>query len=179
MSFCPTKIAAHIFISQRNLALNFHSVPPLKIKGYRNFATQFLFMAGYKHLKGRPRLKEGKRIKKIDVRFTEQEYNVVLELEKTLGISKTELVRVRLLNDAANMVINAKDLINHFDQIGAELGKSGNNINQLARYVNMLINKQVLSPVAAERFNLLFAQYLENQRLLEAALRKVMRALGK
>jgi hypothetical protein len=136
-------------------------------------------MAGYKHLKGRPRLKEGKRTKKIDARFTEDEYKIVLELEKTLGISKTDLVRARLLNNAAGFIINAKELISHLDQIGSELRRSGNNINQLARYANILINKEVLSPVVAERFNLLLGQYLENQRSLETALRNIMRAFGK
>jgi hypothetical protein len=136
-------------------------------------------MTVHKHLKGRPQLKEGKRTKKIDVRFTEAEYKIVLELEKSLGISKTDLVRERLLNIASKTVVNAKELINQLDRVGLELGRSGNNINQLARYANVLINKGVLSPVVVERFNLLFAQYLENQRSLDAALRNIMRALGK
>jgi hypothetical protein len=40
-------------------------------------------------LKGSPVLLEGKRSKKIDARFTEDEYKVVLALEKELGVSKT------------------------------------------------------------------------------------------
>ena len=80
-------------------------------------------MGDFKKLNGRPKLKEGGRSKKIDVRFTETEYKVVLELEKELGISKTELVRMRVLNNAGNIVINARELLGLLDDIGAEMGR--------------------------------------------------------
>ena len=127
---------------------------------------------------GRPLKTEGKRTKKIDARFTEDEFKVVLELEKTLGISKTDLVRTRLLQDARLTVINAKELIALLDSIGTELGRCGNNINQLAKYANVLNKYGKLSPVVMERFNLLFEDYTENQKKLEISLRKIIRALG-
>jgi putative heme degradation protein len=131
-----------------------------------------------KKLKGRPLLTEGKRVKKVDARFTEKEYQLILDMEITLGISKTELVRLRVLENAKRVVINAKDLIVGLDTIGAELGRSGNNINQLARYSNILRKKGILSPVVTERFNLLFESYLIQQKLLETALRKILREMG-
>lgn len=127
---------------------------------------------------GRPAKTENKRIKKIDARFTEEEYNIVLELEKTLGIRKTDLVRTRLLQNAPLAVINGKELILVLNQIGAEIGRSGNNINQLAKYANILRKKGLLSVVISERFNILFEQYIQNQKLLEAALRKIIRMAG-
>jgi len=127
---------------------------------------------------GRPAKLAGKRIKKIDARFTEDEYAVVLELEKALGIRKTDLVRNRLLQDAPLTVINAKDLMASLDGIGAELGRCGNNINQLARYANILKKKGLASPLILERFDLLFSQYLDNQTLLDASLRKILRLLN-
>jgi len=126
---------------------------------------------------GRPLKTEGKRTKKIDARFTEDEFKVVLELEKTLGISKTDLVRTRLLQDARLTVINAKELIALLDSIGTELGRCGNNINQLAKYANVLNKYGKLSPVVMERFNLLFEDYTENQKKLEISLRKIIRTL--
>jgi hypothetical protein len=132
-----------------------------------------------RRLNGRPKLTEGKRTKKIDARFTEDEYKLVLELEKTLSISKTELVRTRLLENAVVTVINARELIGQLDSIGTELRRSGNNINQFARYVNILQNKGVLSPTVTEQFNLLFGSYLENQNRLEICLRKVIRLIGR
>ena len=123
-------------------------------------------------------MSEGKRTKKIDVRFTEDEFKVVLELEKTLGVRRTELVRTRLLQDARLTIVNAKELIGELDRIGTELGRSGNNINQLARYANMLSKKGILSPQVIEVFNLLFEKHLSNQQEVETALRRLIRFLG-
>jgi hypothetical protein len=118
-----------------------------------------------------------KRIKKIDARFTEAEYKLVLEMEKTLGIRKTDLVRNGLLKNSKSVIINAKELMCQLQEAGAGLGRSGNNINQLARYANTLNKKDILSPVVVERFNILLGQYLDNQKELETALRKIIRAM--
>jgi hypothetical protein len=123
-------------------------------------------------------MKKENRTKKIDARFTEAEYTIILAMEKELGVRKTDLVRSRLLANAPAVVINVKELIRSLDSIGAELGRSGNNINQLARYGNILNNKKVLSPVVMERFNTLFEQYIANQKILEIALRRIVRAMG-
>ena len=131
-----------------------------------------------KEIKGRPQLADGKRIKKIDVRFTQTEYAQVLEMEKTLGISKTELVRLRVLDSSPQLLINAKEMISQLDGIGTELGRSGNNINQLARYANILKKQGILSPGVIERFLVLFGDYVRQQQALETALRKIIRNLG-
>jgi Bacterial mobilisation protein (MobC) len=136
-------------------------------------------MEGAQKLNGRPRLKSGKRIKKIDTRFTEDEYKLVEDLEKALGVSKTELVRMRLLNNADQVVINAKSLINALDAIGAEMGRIGNNINQLAKHANILKLQGELSPITVTKFNTLLESYIGVQQALETALRKVIRATGK
>jgi len=127
---------------------------------------------------GRPAKTENKRIKKIDARFTEDEYHIILEMERTLGTRKTDLVRNRLLQDAHLTVVNAKELIALLDGVGTELGRCGNNINQLAKYANTLNKYGRLSPVVIECFNLLFESYIGNQKALEIALRKIIRLLG-
>ncbi|TSJ39728.1 MobC family plasmid mobilization relaxosome protein [Mucilaginibacter corticis] len=117
-----------------------------------------------------------KRTRKIDARFTEEEYKLVLEMEKTLGIRKSDLVRNSLLKNKA-VVINARELIAGLDQVGAELGRSGNNINQLAKYANILQLKEILSAEVAEQFNGLLEQYLGRQKELEVVLRKIIRTM--
>jgi len=129
-------------------------------------------------LKGRPVLLEGKRSKKIDARFTEDEYKIVLALEKELGVTKTDLVRRSLLNNGPAIVVNAKEMLRSLDSTGLELARSGNNINQLARYANILNKRSVLSPTVVERFNFLFETYLQQQKDLAIALRKVVKLLG-
>jgi len=135
-------------------------------------------MGDFKKLNGRPQLKEGKRTKFINVRFTEDEYKEVAELEKELALSKTDLIRMRILSDAKKTVINAKELIKHLDTIGAEMGRIGNNINQLAKHANTLKLRGALNPTVVERFNQLFEDYIQIQQLLEVSLRKIIRAMG-
>jgi len=60
---------------------------------------------------GRPPLDEGKRVFKIDVRFTEAEYRQIGEMEQALGLKKTELVRKRVLGESLATVVNAKALL--------------------------------------------------------------------
>jgi hypothetical protein len=132
-----------------------------------------------KKLSGRPEMKEGKRIRKIDARFTQEEYDRVLAMEKEFGISKTELVRVRLLYDADKIVVNSAELMQELDRIGAELGRSGNNINQLAKHANTLRLTGSLHPQVIADFNGLMEGYIANQRLLETSLRHLIRLMGK
>lgn len=127
--------------------------------------------------KGRPPLTEGRRTFKIDVRFTEEEYKLIVKMERTLGISKTNLVRQRVLKNGDGIVINAKTLISELNQIGAELGRSGNNLNQLAHYANVLNLKEVLSPVVVERYLLLLHENLKSRSQLDTTLRKIIRLL--
>jgi len=136
-------------------------------------------MTAFKKLKGRPELREGKRSKKIDARFTEEEYQLILDLEKQLGITKTELVRMRVLHVAKHIVVNAKELISHLDAIGAEMGRAGNNINQLATHANTMKLLGDVPPIVVIHFNELLAGYIAIQKTLETALRKIIRLMGK
>lgn len=136
-------------------------------------------MGASRKLMGRPVLKEGKRVKKIGARFTQEEYDIILALEKQLGVTETDLVRMRLLNDASKYCVNAKDFIVEIDQLGAEMGRVGNNINQLARHANTLKLAGSLQPSVAIRFNELFEQYLVVLQSVETTLRKIIREMGK
>ena len=64
-----------------------------------------------------------------------------------LGVSKTDLVRRGVLNNAPAVLVNAKEMLRLLDSIGLELARSGNNLNQLARYANILNKRSMLSAV--------------------------------
>ncbi|KQM75269.1 mobilization protein [Pedobacter sp. Leaf216] len=132
-----------------------------------------------KRLLGRPPMVRGKRDKKIDVRFTSDEFELILKLEKTLGISKADLIRSRILTGSDRVIINAEQLIGSLDLLGTEMGRVGNNINQLARYGNALNGQGILSVVVAERFNILLLNYQDLQKRLEVLLRRMIRLAGK
>ncbi|ATP56239.1 plasmid mobilization relaxosome protein MobC [Pedobacter ginsengisoli] len=132
----------------------------------------------YKLLKGRPSMKVGKRTRKIDVRFTEEEFALILEMEKILGLKRTDLIRTRVLQ-SSKVIINAREFIVQLDQLGTELGRIGNNINQLARYANTLNKRSLLSPQIIERYNVLLAEFIKIEHQLEITLRKVIRSMTK
>jgi uncharacterized protein (DUF1778 family) len=128
---------------------------------------------------GRPKMAEGKRDKKITARFTQDEYKTIETMEITLGITKTDLVRMRLLENAQSVIINAKELITVADSIGTELGRCGNNINQLAKYANILQKKGKADAAVLGQLNALLAGYLDMQQRLEISLRQIIRAIGR
>ncbi|GGA95623.1 plasmid mobilization protein [Mucilaginibacter rubeus] len=136
-------------------------------------------MVELKKLMGRPTVKEGKRTKFINVRFTEDEFKEIVELEQQLGLSRTELIRMRVLADTQKIVVNSRVLIKYLDDVGAEMGRIGNNINQLAKHANVLNLKGQLDPLIVDRFNYLFNDYIKVQQVLEATFRKIIRAMGR
>lgn len=141
--------------------------------------SQLVFsMADLKKLNGRPKLKEGKRTKFINVRFTEEEYKEIAGLEKALALSKADLIRMRILSDAKKTVINSRELIKYIDSAGAEMGRIGNNINQLAKHANTLRLQGALDPAIITQFNQLFDEYIQVQQKFEVSLRKIIRAMG-
>jgi len=103
---------------------------------------------------------------------------MLLNLEKELGISRTELIRQRVLNNAPAVVINARELISQLDRIGTELARSGNNINQLAKYANTLNKQGLLSKIVGARYVNLLQEFNRNQMDLEVTLRKIIRTMA-
>jgi hypothetical protein len=136
-------------------------------------------MAKLKKRNGRPTLKDGKRTKKLDVRFTEEEYGKLIAMENEFGISKSELVRKRVLNGADKAVLNARELIRLLDGFGAEMGRAGNNINQLAKHANTMKLMGAVPPSVAGKFNVLLEDYVRIQQDLQTALRKILQVMGK
>jgi len=171
MSFCRTK-----FRFAKILSIPKESCP----SGEEMKNSQLIFlMAELKKVAGRPKKEREKRVRKIDARFTQTEYDLVLAMETTLGITKTELVRVRLLNGSERMLLNTRELISQMDVIGAEMGRIGNNINQLAKHAHIMRLSGEMPVYIAEKFNALFEDYLDSQRRLEVVFRKIIRLAGK
>jgi hypothetical protein len=124
---------------------------------------------------GRPPLEEGKRSFKIDVRFTEAEYKQVEQLAGALGLNKTAFVRRRVLAETGQLLLNTRELLNALDRTGLELSRTGNNVNQLARYANRLQKHGVLSPVVAHHVADLLQSHNRQQHELQMLFRKLLR----
>jgi len=134
-------------------------------------------MVKTKKKSGRPEKLTGKRTKIIKAKLTEDEFNQVLTLERTLGINRMELIRTRLLHQSKHILINGASLLNQLDALGAEMGRSGNNINQLARHANTLDNRGQLSERTIIEFNQLFKDYVRIRHDTETAMRHLIRLI--
>ncbi|MGJ1525529.1 plasmid mobilization protein [Sphingobacterium spiritivorum] len=127
---------------------------------------------------GRPPMLTGKRSRLIKAKLTEEEFSRLLEIQKVSGLNRMELIRRRVLQGGtATTNINTGELLAALDAIGAELGRSGNNINQLARHANVLNRQSRLNPDVISEFNRLFAEYLHIQGSVEKSLRQLLRAM--
>jgi len=129
-------------------------------------------------LTGRPRLENGHRNKVIKARLTEGEYAKVETLVTALGVTATELVRIRVLNDIDKVAVNSREVLNRLDRIGSEMGHIGNNINQLARHANTMKLKGDVPATVIMEFDTLFEHYIGLQRDLERTLRGLIRMMG-
>lgn len=118
-----------------------------------------------------------KKTRRFELRLSDQELNQFLELEKSLGISRADIVRIRVLKNSSKMLVNTKELMCQLDQIGAELGRAGNNINQLARHANILQKQGLLGPNVTAEFTSLFLEYIKVQRELEKLIRQIIRLM--
>lgn len=120
---------------------------------------------------------DDRRSFKIDVRFTEAEYRQVELLEKELGLKKTELVRRKLLSEGKGLAVNAAELMKRLDAVSLELSRSGNNINQLARYANRLQKRGLLSVAIIDEYLHLLRRHQNEQNELAMLFRKLIRSL--
>lgn len=133
-------------------------------------------MAGKKN--GRPLKLEGKRTRFIKARVSEEEYAKVSVLWLSLGLKESDFVRLKLLKvSSVSIRINAAEALKTLDDIGSEIGRSGNNINQLARHANFLNKRGILSADVVVRFNSLFSEYISLFRKMEKSTRELLRLL--
>ncbi|WP_428330358.1 plasmid mobilization protein [Mucilaginibacter sp.] len=126
---------------------------------------------------GRPEKLTGKRTKIIKAKLTEDEFNQLLIIEKTLGINRMELIRTRVLHQSQKVLVNSSTLLKQLDQLGGEMGRSGNNINQLARHANVLHNHGLLTESVVIEFNKLFQDYIRIRGDTEKTLGQIIRLI--
>lgn len=127
---------------------------------------------------GRPYLKSGKKTRRIGARFSEEEFNTIVSLEKLLGLKRSDIVRKRMLDINLHLVFDGRSVLNSIDQIGLELSRTGNNINQLARYANILNKQRVLSPVIFTRYSKELDKHSLLLKNLNMEIKKVLKLLG-
>ncbi|WP_182982328.1 plasmid mobilization relaxosome protein MobC [Sphingobacterium sp. UME9] len=75
------------------------------------------------------------------------------------------------------MLVNTTEIMKLLDGIGTEIGRSGNNINQLARHANTLQQQGMLRAVLIRDLVPLLTEYVRLQRELEQSVRQLIRLI--
>lgn len=117
------------------------------------------------------------RVCRFELRLTQNEKAQFIALEKSLGINRSEIVRNRVLNYSSGILVDSKTILQMLDTLGSEMGRSGNNINQLARHINTLKLQGKLEPGELSPFPSLIADYIKYQRQIEQEFRNLMRLI--
>lgn len=127
---------------------------------------------------GRPLMLEGKRTRYIRARVSEEEYTLIRDFWISLGIKESEFLRLKVLKPSSVSIrLNATEVLKRLDDIGSEIGRSGNNINQLARHADFMNKRGLLSGEVIAKFNELFSCYIFLFREMEKSTRKLLRLL--
>lgn len=117
------------------------------------------------------------RNRRFELRLSEAERTQFLELEKALGLSRADIVRIRVLQHSKKMLVNTTEIMKLLDSIGTEIGRSGNNINQLAKHANTLHQQGMLHSTIMRDFAPLLTEYIRLQRRLEQSIRQLIRVI--
>jgi len=95
----------------------------------------------------------------VKVRLTQAEKDRLTELSKELKMDLSQCVRSRVFRDIGTLMISSRDFRLATDNIGAQLGKIGSNINQFTRYANSLYNSGQVDPLLLDQFRGALLEY--------------------
>ena len=126
---------------------------------------------------GRPKKLNGQKCKRIEIRLSDQELLILKELEKETKISRSRLFVNRILYQQDFFV--TADLIQVLASIGGEVGRVGNNINQLAKHCNTVVKHQQLPSGIVNEFNELMTIHLKKEQEIYKIFRQIYRVMKK
>lgn len=115
---------------------------------------------------GRRKLLDGqKREVKLQLHVTQAEYEKLNDQFRSTGIRYlSDYLRLLILGKRrAGHITNKKELICHLDSLGIQIGKTGNNINQIAKYANIQQKSGKVDRNTLINFNQQMSQYLTLQ----------------
>jgi len=132
---------------------------------------------------GRPK-KKAKELKnkRLNLCFTEDEFRALQDEATTAGYKPDHLaiyVKTKLLSENSAVLHNPKMLFGALDKLGQELKKVGNNINQVARYVNYLDRNNMIDPNFIGEYNQHFKRMSEVQHEYALAIKAYLRSFLK
>ncbi|MDX3917004.1 MAG: ribbon-helix-helix domain-containing protein [Pseudosphingobacterium sp.] len=121
---------------------------------------------------------DNKRNRRFGIRLTEDEMARLSELEKTSGLSRSDLLRAAISSLNLSQQCVPAELLSSLDSLGSELGRSGNNINQLAHHANLLNRRGDLDQQFVPPFTELLGKHTELLKQIETCLRGILRNMA-
>ena len=117
------------------------------------------------------------KTKKLQMHVTELEYTRIQTLYHASGQNTvSDFIRALVLDEKkSGSIRNNVELIKHLDVIGTEIGRIGNNINQLAKYANIQIKSGKVNTSVIIDFIEVMDKYLQERRELAKAYRALVR----
>lgn len=110
----------------------------------------------------------------VSVRLRPEIYTQLKEQSKFLGVSLSQLIRIKLSSDH-NKIIDTKGLLNAIDQLVSEQSRVNNNINQLAKHANTYRDK--ISPKVFQDHVILMTKQLEYRDIMNKVLKQIYQAI--
>lgn len=115
-------------------------------------------------------MKEDKRIRIVKVRLTDAEYEKLMKESKS-NKCVSDYLRQRVFRKGVGLT-DPKEFIRSMDDVCLEMKRIGNNINQLAKYVNT--HKENVNPNILSEIENRMADYVIMQDKLNVTWRKLM-----
>ncbi|MBW8326567.1 MAG: MobC family plasmid mobilization relaxosome protein [Prolixibacteraceae bacterium] len=127
---------------------------------------------------GRPKLSlELSRNLEIKVRCTREEKKIIRDKAAEYGLTVTDFILRKCLDQ--RVVFNHIDYLKEIHSLNLELGRQGNNINQLAKYANTLSVSNKLNPGVAVKIIETLDVYVNKQEEVRVAFRRLIREMAK
>jgi len=114
-----------------------------------------------KEIGGRKKLPEHLKRKQFDIYLNDVELKILKDQQEMLGYKELRsYMRFKLLKDKKRMIyVNPVELIKQMDIYGIEMGRIGNNINQMSRHANLLSNENEIDVDVIEDFTKVIKEY--------------------
>ncbi|MFV0377640.1 MAG: plasmid mobilization protein [Mangrovibacterium sp.] len=127
---------------------------------------------------GRPKLSiSDKRSESIRIWCTSEQKKQVKEMANSYGLTITDYVLKKSLGE--KVVFNHREYLNEIHELGTELARQGNNLNQLAKYANILLIERKLRPDVAEKIEEALRTNSKKQEEVRIAFRTLIREMAK
>lgn len=102
----------------------------------------------------------------LNIRISEEEKLKAEQTARKLGLSLTDLIKIRLKNIQVKDYKQERELVNAIHSLFNQMNRIGLNINQVTKNIHLLKADLKLPENELQQFNLLLSEYNESRKHL-------------